>query len=329
MMHAVKNSRRILLGAMLALASSVSLPQAWASSSIIVPYSAGGSSDGIARITAPYLAKAMGSDVIVENVAGATGAIAINRVLNADADGRLIFQGTAGEMIIPPLTNDAIKFKPDDLEAVHPITVSNLVLVVRKDLPVNSVEEFIALAKEKSKTQPLTYGTPGVGSLYHLIVEAMGQTADAEVVHVPYKGAAPMLQDLIADRIDFTVMTFIRSMPGAVEAGHYKILANMSTQKQPELKHLPTISEFPEFKNIDFRTGSTLVVKKGTPLEIKERLNKAIAATMANEELVAKLEAEGRQASPPMSLKEAEDAYKNEVSQYEMVIGLTGFKASN
>lgn len=329
MIRAMKNSRRILLGAMLVVASATAASQTSGSTSIVVPYSAGGSSDGIARITAPYVAKALGSDVIVENIVGATGAIAIQRMIHAPADGRLVFQGTAGELIIPPLTNDAIKFEPQDVEAVHPITVSNLVLVVRQDLPVNSVEEFIALAKEKSTTEPLTYGTPGVGSLYHLIVEAMSKTAGAQYVHVPYKGAAPMLQDLIGERIDFTVMTFIRSMPGAEKAGQYKILANMSVNKQPELAHLPTISQYPEFKDIDFRTGSTFVVKKGTPLEIKDRLNKAIATAISNPELVAKLEAEGRQASEPMPLKEAADYYDNEIRQYEKVIGLTGFKASN
>lgn len=329
MARSMKISRRILLGAVFALASNAPASYAAGTTSIVVPYSAGGSSDGIARISAPYVAKALGSDVIVENIVGATGAIAIQRMLNADADGRLVFQGTAGEMIIPPLTNDAIKFKPQDVEAVHPITVSNLVLVVRKDLPVNSVEEFIALAKKSSASKPLTYGTPGVGSLYHLIIEAMGKNAESQYVHVPYKGAAPMLQDLIGDRIDFTVMTFIRSMPDAEKAGQYKILANMSTHKQPELKHLPTISEYPEFKDIDFRTGSTFVVKKGTPLEIKERLNKAIATAISDEQLIAKLEAEGRQASAPMPLKEAAEYYDNEVKQFEKVIELTGFKASN
>lgn len=329
MTKTMKNSRGFFVGAIFAVASSIAATQAIGATSIIVPYSAGGSSDVIARLTAPYLSQSLGDDVIVENIVGATGAIAIQRVINSEADGRLVYQGTAGEMIIPPLTNDAIKFEPNDLEAVHPITVSNLVLLVRKDLPVNSVEEFIKLAKEKSKTESLTYGSPGVGSLYHLVVEAMGKTSDAQYVHVPYKGAAPMLQDLIGERIDFTVMAFTGNMPSAANAGQYKILANMSVNKQPELQHLPTISEYPEFKDIDFRTGSTLVVKKGTAPEIKERLNAAIAAAISNEELVKKLEAEGRQAASPMSLKEASDYYKKEISQYEKVIDLTGFNANN
>lgn len=321
-------SRRSVVGALLGIASGLAFGQSTGTTSIIVPYSAGGSSDSIARISAPYVAKGLGSDVIVENVVGGTGVIAIQRVINSAPNGRLLYLGTAGELIIPPLTNAAIKFKPRDLEAVHPTSISNLVLVVRKSLPVNTVQEFIALAKEKSKTAPLSYGSPGIGSLYHLVGEAMSKTSGAEYNHIPYKGAAPMLQDLMGERIDFTVMAFIRSMPDAVKSGHYKILANMATTKQAELQHLPSISQFPEFKDINFRTGSTLYVSKGTPVEIKEKLNRAIASAMAEPTLVERLEAEGRQVAKPMSLQNSTKYYEDEVAQYEKIVALTGFKVT-
>ena len=114
---------------------------------MMVPYPAGGPSDVSARILSGLIGEALGERVVVENLGGATGTIAAMKVLNANADGYYIFQGTQNELILPVLTNNTVKFKSEEFEAVHPITVTSLVLLVKKDLPVTTVEEFVTLAK--------------------------------------------------------------------------------------------------------------------------------------------------------------------------------------
>src|SRR5437868_2121305 len=123
---------------------------------LMVPYPAGGPSDVIARIFSAPLGKELGQPVLVENLGGAAGAVAAQKVLAAPADGYYLFQGSPNEVILAPLANVAVKLKAEDFRLVHPVAESVMVFLVRKDLPVNSVDELIALAR-KSGDKPLTY----------------------------------------------------------------------------------------------------------------------------------------------------------------------------
>jgi tripartite-type tricarboxylate transporter receptor subunit TctC len=291
-----------------------------------VPSPAGGGSDVTARIVAGPIAKELGAEVVVENVAGASGGIAIQKVMAAPADGRIIYQGSQSELIIPPLTIKSVKHKPADLEIVHPITTTRLVLVVRKNLPANNLQEFVALARQRSASEPLSYGSSGIGSLYHLIPEAMAKLAHVTLNHIPYKGAAPMMQDLIGDRVDFTVMAYSTTMNASVQAGHYRIIANMSKDKPKELVQLPSISDLDMFKTVDYASNAGYFVRKGTPSAIKLQLNRAIGGAMSTPAVYNALEADGRLVHRRMSLEDAEAYYRSEVAKYERVITQTGFQ---
>ncbi|MBN9426312.1 MAG: tripartite tricarboxylate transporter substrate binding protein [Burkholderiales bacterium] len=311
----------MLLLAAPALAADIAAPV-----SLVVPYPAGGGSDITARIVAGPIGKALGADVIVENIAGATGAIAIQKVLNSAADGRMLYQGSQNELIIPPLTIKSVRFKPNDLEIVHPITTTRLVLVVRKSFPAKNLQEFVELGKRQSATQPLSYGSAGIGSLYHLIPERMANLAGVKYTHVPYKGAAPMMQDLIGDRIDFTVMAFSTSMLASVKAGHYRIIANMSTDKPRELADLPSISEASVFKGVDYASNAAYYVRKGTPADIKQRLNRAIDEALSTKAVIDALEADGRIVLRNKSLADSEAFYRDEIAKYDRIVAETGFQ---
>lgn len=297
--------------------------------SMMVPYPAGGPSDVSARILSSPISDALGERVVVENLGGATGTIAAMKVLNANADGYYIFQGTQNELILPILTNNAVKFASEDFEAIHPITVTSLVLLVKKDLPVNTVDEFVALAKERSTSSPLTYGTVGVGSLYHLVTERIAKDIDSELTHIPYKGTAPVMQDLAGGQIDFAIQAFQTSMRAMEDEGRFKIIAVMSSEKPGPLKNKPSITETKTFEDYHYQSIAGYYVKKGTPESIKKILNSAIAKALQTKSVIESLEADGRVVSTPKSLEEANETYLSEIKKYKEIIKSTGFKPSN
>lgn len=294
--------------------------------SLIVPYPAGGGSDITARIFAEPIGKELNAAVVVDNIGGATGGIAARKMLNAPADGRLFYQGSQNEVILPPLTIKSTSYQSSDFEIVHPITTTRLVLVVRKGLPVHSLQELMDLARARSATEPLSYGSPGIGSLYHLVPDSMGKLLSVRFNHIPYKGGAPLMQDLLGDRIDFTVMAFSTTMMPAVQAGHYRVIANMSKDKPRELAHLPSVSDVPVFKDVDFASNAAYYVRKGTPPDIRQRLNTAIGNAVASPAVIQALEGDGRRVPPRMSIADAEKFFQTEVAKYRTVVSLTGFQ---
>lgn len=297
--------------------------------SLMVPYPAGGPSDVSARILSEPISKALGAPVIVENLGGATGTIAASKVLNADANGRIFFQGTQNELIIPPLTNKAIRYQPDEFESVQPITVTHLVLLVRKDLPVNNTQQFIDFAASRSKSDSLTYGSVGVGSLYHLITEQMGKTLGVTFIHIPYKGTAPVVQDFASGQIDFSIMPFQASMLGMIQTGRYRAIAVLSKNKPAVLANIPSITDTPKLENFEYASNAGYFVKKGTPEDIKKVLNKAISSALTNPEVIKSLEADGRNVAKPMSLEQAKAFYDNEIAKYKEMIRVTGYVHGN
>jgi len=197
----------MLLGAQAALAQTYPVKPV----NLMVPYPAGGPSDAIARIFNTQLGKELGQQVLVENLGGVSGALAAQKVLAAPADGYYIFQGSPNEVILSPLANSAVKLKAEDFRLVHPVADAVMVFVTRKDLPVSSVDELIALAR-KSADKPLTYGSVGIGSLYHLILKQAQAQTRVQLNHVPYKGNAPLLQDIAGGQVDFAVLVYSAAM---------------------------------------------------------------------------------------------------------------------
>lgn len=320
-------ARRLVAAAALALVSVASLAAGKYPAdpvSLVVPYPAGGVGDTTGRIFARAIGQTLGSSVIVENIGGAAGAIGAAKVLNARADGATVFQGSQNELILAPMINEAIHYKPTDFQSLQPVTITPLVLMVRPGLAVNSVDEFLALAKKRSASEPLTYGTTGLGSLYHLVSARMAKSAGVTMTHVPYKGGAPLLQDLMGDRIDFTAIAYQTSMKQLADKGKLKLLAIFSKDKPQALANLPVISETPVFKDFDYASYVGYFVKKGTSPEIAQQLNRAFAQAVQDRSLIEKIEADGRSMAKPMSLEEAQVAYENEVKKYADIVKASG-----
>jgi tripartite-type tricarboxylate transporter receptor subunit TctC len=286
--------------------------------SLMVPYPAGGPSDATARIFTVPLGQALGQQVIVENLGGASGAIAAQKVLSAPADGYYVFQGSPNEVILSPLANAAVKLRAEDFRLVAPVADAVMVFVARKDLPANSIDELIALAR-KSPQQPLSYGSVGIGSLYHLLLEKAQLQTGIKLNHAPYKGNAPLLQDIGGGQVDFAVLVYSAAMGALAEQGRLKVIGQLGAQRSELLKNVPATSESKELKDFDYKTWSGFMVPRKTPEDVVQRLHKAIGATLANAGVRSQLAAQTQLASAPMSLAEAQKFFESETARYREI----------
>ncbi|MBC5782158.1 tripartite tricarboxylate transporter substrate binding protein [Ramlibacter sp. USB13] len=312
-----KRSIALLAGMLLAAAATA---DTWPAKpvNLMVPYPAGGPSDAIGRIFATPLGKELGQTVLVENLGGVSGAIAAQKVLSAPADGYYIFQGSPNEVILSPLANSSVRLKAEDFRLVAPIADAVMVVLTRKDLPVNNVDELIALAK-KSADKPLSYGSVGVGSLYHFIVENMQQVTGMKATHVPYKGNAPLLQDVGGGQVDFAVLVYSAAMGAMADQGRLKVIGQLGAQRSELLKNVPTVGEGKALKGFHYKTWTGFMVPKNTPEPVVQRLHAAVGKTLQDPSVISQLKLQTQEPSAPMSLADAAKYFEGEMARYRAV----------
>lgn len=282
---------RALACAALAALSISCMAETWPSKaiSIVVPFGAGGNTDAIARLTANYLTKALNTSVIVDNRPGAAGLIAAKYVLGAPADGYTLLMGTASQLITAPFVNanfnyDAVK----DFAPVVNIGANAFVLTARPSLPVKNLADFIALAQREPGK--LTYGSGGTGSVTHISAYVFTQKARIELTHIPYKGGAAALTDLLGGQIDMYSASPSEVIPQA-NSGKLKLLAISSPTRLKELPNVPTIAEI--FPGYEVSTWNGLVARAGTQPEILDRIAAEVVKMKDDPALVKSLEEAG------------------------------------
>ena len=285
---------------------------------LMVPYPAGGPSDAIARIFNQPLGRELGQQVLVENLGGVSGALAAQKVLTAPSDGHYVFQGSPNEVILAPLANAAVKLKTEDFRLVHPVADAVMVFVTRKDLPVNSVDELIALAR-KSADKPLTYGSVGIGSLYHLILENVQAQTGIKLAHVPYKGNAPLLQDIGGGQVDFAVLVYSAAMGALADQGRLKVVGQLGAQRSELLKNVPTAGESQALKNFSYKIWTGYMVPKNTPEDVVVRLHAAIGKSLRDPAVLTQLAAQTQHPSAPMTLAESTRFFEAETARYRAI----------
>lgn len=285
---------------------------------LMVPYPAGGPSDAVARIFNVPVGKELGQQVLVENLGGVSGALGAQKVLAAPADGYYLFQGSPNEVILSPLANASVKLKAEDFRLVHPIIDAVMVVITRKDLGAANVDELLALARRQGE-QPLSYGSVGLGSLYHLIVEDMQQRTGAKFSHIPYKGNAPVLQDIGGGQLDFAVLVYSAAMGALADQGRLKVIAQLGATRSPLLPNVPTVAEGKELKDFSYRQWAGFMVPRTTPEPVVQRLHRAITASLRDEAVRSQLAAQTMSASPAVSLAEAAKFYDAETARYRAI----------
>jgi tripartite-type tricarboxylate transporter receptor subunit TctC len=256
---------------------------------LILPFAAGGQSDVIARMAAERLRSALGQPIVVENLGGAGGMIAASRVARSPADGYTLFLPNASTLTIAPHLQEASGVKPSSFEPIATVSQFPLVLVVNSNSPYKSLAEVIAAAK--SKPGKLSFASPGVGTTPHLAGETFSQEAGLSITHVPYKGGAPALNDLLAGQVDLYFEAPATIGPH-IQAGKLRPLAVTGKKRMASLPNVPTVAE-QGLPKLTLESWSAFVAPKGTPPAIIDRLRTEIEKVVKSEEFARKLEERG------------------------------------
>jgi tripartite-type tricarboxylate transporter receptor subunit TctC len=287
---------------------------------LMVPYPAGGLSDVIARKVNVPLGKALGQPVVVDNVGGASGAIAAQKVLGLPSDGYMIFQGSPNELIFAPMALSSVKYKSEDFRQVHRIGLAPMAILARADLPANNADELVAYAIKAAKDgKSMTYGSVGIGSFYHLLGEQMSKVIGAPMLHVPYKGGADVLKDMLGGSVDIFMTPFGAPQVELAKQGKIKIIAHLSADRSPLMPQLASTSESKTLKGFTAEIGTGYFVKRDTPEPIVQAIHKAIQATLQDADFKTGIVALGQVASPLQSLDAASKAYTDEIAQYRAI----------
>jgi tripartite-type tricarboxylate transporter receptor subunit TctC len=255
-----------------------------------VPFTPGGSTDILARAIGQELTRAWGQSVIVDNVPGAGGAIGADKVAKAPADGYTLLMGHIGTLAVNPSLYPKLPYNPlKDFAPVAGVARVPNVLVVHPSVPAKDVRELVALAKAKPGL--LNYGSGGNGSAANLATEYFKLQTGVSMVHIPYKGTAPAVTDLIGGQIQ-VLFTGAPAVIGHVKSGQLRALAVSSPKRLDALPDLPTVAES-GYKDFEADQWYGVVAPAGTPREVISKLNAQINAALNTPELKARL-ASGR-----------------------------------
>jgi tripartite-type tricarboxylate transporter receptor subunit TctC len=263
---------------------------------MVVPFAAGGPADAVGRIVAARVAEVLGEEIIVENVGGGGGMLGGARVARASPDGYQFVLGNMGThaanqtLYKTPLYNAASDFAPVTLVAETP-----LLLLTRKDFPADNLPQFVAYAR--ANQAKMQFGSGGAGSASHLACLLVNLAIGVNVTHVPYRGAAPAMQDLIAGRIDYQCPDSPTSI-AQIESGTIKALAVLTAQRSGRLPNVPTARE-QGLTDVVASNWFAAFYPKGTPAGIVEKLRAAIAASMDTPSLQARMREIGAELAAP------------------------------
>jgi len=289
---------------------------------VIVAYSAGGTGDVVARIIGDKLSQALGQSVIVENRAGASGAIGATAVLNAQPDGHTLLLGQTAEIVVNQHWIKGLTYDPKDLMPVALATVVPLALAIPGKAPYGSMADMLKAINASSK--PFTFASAGTGTPGHFAGEYLSAKLPGKLVHVPYKGAGPALNDIIGGHVDMYFPGFPPVMP-MMKAGSVKILAVSSAKRSEAAPEIPTVAEMTGFADFDFTLWQGFFAPRGTPADVIAKLNAEINKVLADPAVRQRLVEAGANVAP-MSIADFAAFVQAESAKYERIIRETGVK---
>jgi tripartite-type tricarboxylate transporter receptor subunit TctC len=259
---------------------------------LVVPYAAGGGADSVARIVAKRVSETIGQPVVIENRGGAGSIIGTELVSNADPDGYTLLLGQSGPISINPAIYRKLPYDPvKDFAPITMTTAYPYIMVVNAKLGVKTLQEFVALAR--SKPGALNYGTTGVGAANHLITELFDSKAGIKMTHIPYRGTALAVTDLLAGQVQMVFADSVTALPH-MKAGTLIALAVTSKERSPIVPDVATISEsgYPGFDAIGWHG---ILAPAHTPPAIVDRLNAEILKALKDPETASLLEKQAMQ----------------------------------
>ena len=312
-------------GAIAALACGlvVAAPQARAAEyptraiKLVVPYPAGGPTDVLGRMVGEYLSRDLKQPVVIENKAGAQGAIGADAVAHAEADGYTLLFTPSSVLELNPLLYKKLSYDPDrDLLVLAIVTAPPGVMIAHPSVPAKSIAEFVSYARQNPGK--LNFGSAGTGGVGHLSGEMFKQMAGIEMTHVPYKGAGPALADVISGHIQLTFETLGTALP-PIKAGLVRPLAVTSPERIADLPDLPTIAEsgYPDYRSIVWYGAAA---PAGVPVQIAETIRASFNRALDDEVFRASLTKVGFPPLRPRSQAEIDQFVAADRARWARVI---------
>lgn len=260
---------------------------------IIVPQTPGGASDALARIVGQKLSEKWGQPVVIDNRAGAGGNLGMQNVVTSPADGYTLLMSYVGTQAINGALYKKLSFDPGkDFAPVATLATVPFVIVAKTGGPFQTAPELVQAAKKGR----VTFGSAGNGSVNHLLGEMFSSAANVKMVHVPYRGAAGALTDLMGGQID-VVFTSLPSVAGAIKGGTLHALAVTSAKRAPSFNTIPTIAES-GYKDFNVNPWFGLMAPKQTPRDVIEKINKDVNDVLASKDVMDSFAAQGAEPYP-------------------------------
>ena len=283
--------RDFLAAALAAAAYDVAAQSAWPTAKpirIVVPFAAGGASDVAARVLAQHVGDALKTPVVVENKPGAHGTVGIGEVMRAPADGYTLLMGSTGTMAVNPRLHEKLPYDANkDFAPVSLVTISpNVVVVNPTVLPVKDMQALVEYLR--ANPGKVSYGTAGAGNSGHITTEYFKARTKTSMLHVPYKGDAAAMNDLIAGHVQIMFTTVLAAMP-QVKSGRVRMLATAGRERLADFPDVPTVEEALKLKDFEAVSWQAVYVRAGTPSDIVNRLSAEFDAALRNPSVVRRL----------------------------------------
>lgn len=318
-MQSGPNRRLALKGLVAMTAAPAAFAQQWPSRmvTIVVAWPPGNPVDVAARKVQPAISKALGQTLLVENLPGAGGVLGVNRAAAPPQDGHTLLVASPTELILSPVTMSGARYTPADFVPVGIFGRAPYVLVGKYSLGHTSLESLLDAAKS-SGSPPLSIGNAGQGSLIHLVALDLAKRSGLKVTHVPYKGLAPMVQDVMAGVLDLAFVPVVGNTTSLIEQGKmrsYGITSAAPFALAPEL--VPISRAHASLKGFEYDAWSGVFVPKSTARTSQQRMNQVFYEAVASDDYREWALANRAPVDPPMSLDELSRFYRREILAYE------------
>ena len=320
-------SRRTCL---VAAAAGLAAPWVYAQSgrhiTFIVPQPAGNPSDVFARKLQTLMQRELGQTIVIENLPGAGGSIGVQRMLNAPADGATVVVVSQTEPILTPLSLASARYKPEQMRAVGTLGRTSYVLAGRADMPASTHAQLLDMARQAAAVgKPLTFGHIGQGSMIHLMGTQWARLCGVPLVHVPYRGVPPVVQDLMGNQIDLSFVPLGGAALNMLETGKLRAFGSTAAKAPSLLPHVAPLSQLSAaLKGFEHTAWGALLVARNTPEAAVHRLHRAFGVALRDAEVQSFLRANGTEPQEPLSLDALEKFYQSEIQIHQALARTVG-----
>jgi tripartite-type tricarboxylate transporter receptor subunit TctC len=285
---------------------------------LLVPYAPGGIADGVARLTAPALAESLGKAVVVENISGAGGALAVQQLLAAPADGNTLLVASSSETIFAPLLNRSLGYKAEDLRLLVGPVSAPMALVGRPRLNAESLQDLMALGRTSG--QGLTCGTSGHGTTSALAAEEFARLTGLRLVQIPYRGGAQVLSDLAGEQLDLSFLPMVGPVLEWSRAGRIKVYGIASDTLLPAAKGYPLLTAAAPLTRFRHDSWTSFAAPRQLANDVLTSLNTALVRAVNRPDVAEWVRAMGSVPPQPMTQAEIDQLYTGEIARAKSIL---------